>query len=122
MASGTITNAPITNLIGKSISSFIKTDKLGNFDVVNFHNLNSKITLSNGRANFNDLKMQSDIGDWNARGNVGFDALMNMIVSTKLSKAMSDNLTKYESTAKNALKNRAGETLRWALSPGCSIM
>jgi hypothetical protein len=110
MADGKIVNAPATRVMGTAFGNFLKTDKLGGFDVVNFRDLAAKIHLTNGHALFDDLKMRSDLGDWSAKGSVGFDALMDMAVSTRLSRAVSDNILKVENAAKNALKSKVGGT------------
>jgi uncharacterized protein involved in outer membrane biogenesis len=110
MAEGRIVNAPATRAMGTAFGNFLKTGKLGGFDVVNFRDLAAKIRLSNGRALFDDLKIRSDFGDVNAKGSVGFDALMDMAVSTRLSRAVSDNILKAENSAKNALKSNVGGT------------
>ena len=110
MADGKIVNAPATRAMGAAFGNFLKTDKLGGFDVVNFRDLVAKIRLSNGRALFDDLKLRSDFGDVNAKGSVGFDALMDMAVSTRLSRAISDNILNVENNAKNALKSKVGGT------------
>jgi hypothetical protein len=105
MASGRIENAPFQKVMQSEFTRLLKTDKIGNFNVMNFRDLGATIRLANSRALFDDLKIHSDIGDWAARGSVGFDALMDMAVSTHLSKEISDRLiAATEGVAKGAAK------------------
>jgi hypothetical protein len=83
---------------------------VGNFDVINFRDLGATIRLANGQAIFENLKIMSDIADWDARGKVGFDALMDMTVSSRLGKELSGRLLAAESAVKGGLKNVLGNT------------
>jgi hypothetical protein len=105
MANGKIVNAPAARVASSSFASLLKTDKLGSLDIINFRDLATKVRLSSGRALFDDLKIASDVGDWQAKGSVGFDALMDMAVSTKLSKEISNRILAVEGKAKGLAKN-----------------
>jgi len=105
MANGKIVNTPAQKAIHSSFISFLKFDKLADFDVINFRALSAKLRLADGRAIFDDFAINSDAGDWALKGAVGFDALMNMTVSNKLTKGMSDPIVKTLDAGKSALKN-----------------
>jgi uncharacterized protein involved in outer membrane biogenesis len=100
MANGKLVKAPVAGAVGTAFSSLLKTDKLGSLDNMSFRDLAANVHLTNGRALFDNLKLASDIGDWSAKGSVGFDAIMDMAVSTRLSKAISEKLVALENTAK----------------------
>jgi hypothetical protein len=110
MANGKLVKAPVAGAVGTAFSSLLKTDKLGSLDNMSFRDLAANIHLSNGRALFDNLKLASDIGDWSAKGSVGFDAIMDMAVSTRLSKAVSDKIVELENKAKGALLGKAQGT------------
>jgi hypothetical protein len=78
--------------------------------VINFRDLGATIRLANGAAIFENLKIMSDVADWDAKGRVGFDALMDMAVSSRLSKEISGRLLAAESAVKGGLKNALGGT------------
>ncbi|MBN2188384.1 MAG: AsmA family protein, partial [Chitinispirillaceae bacterium] len=78
MANGKLVKAPVTGAVGSALTRFLKTDKLGSLDNMSFRDLATNIRLANGRALFDNLKLASEIGDWSAKGSVGFDALMDM--------------------------------------------
>jgi DNA-binding transcriptional MerR regulator len=107
MADGKIVNAPVTKAMGSAFAGFLKTDKLGSLDVINFRDLAAAVHLANGSALFDNLKLKSEIGDWSAKGSIGFDALMNMAVATRLSKAVSDKIVELENRLKGGLINQA---------------
>jgi uncharacterized protein involved in outer membrane biogenesis len=110
MANGKLVKAPVTGAVGSALTKFLKTDKLGSLDNMSFRDLATNIRLTNGRALFDNLKLASEIGDWSAKGSVGFDAIMDMAVSTRLSKAVSDKITALENAAKGALLGKAQGT------------
>jgi len=110
MTDGKIVNAPVTRVALSSFAKFLKTDKLGNFDVINIHDLSTKIRVVNGNVLFDDLKIQSDVMDWAAKGDVGLDARMNMAASAKLSRELSGKLLAIEGTAKNVAKGMLDKT------------
>jgi uncharacterized protein involved in outer membrane biogenesis len=110
MADGKIVNAPVTRAVSSSFTKFLKTDKLGNFDDMKISDLAAKIRLADGRALFDDLKIKSNIGDWAAKGYVGFDALMDLVVSTRLSPELSGRLLAAEGAVKNIAKGMLGKT------------
>jgi uncharacterized protein involved in outer membrane biogenesis len=111
MANGKLVKAPVTSIMGETLAKFLKTDKVGSLDNIGFRDLSTMVRLADGKALFDNLKLQSDIGDWSAKGSVGFDALMDIAVSTRLSRTLSDEILKIENTAKNTLKNRASGTV-----------
>ncbi len=47
----------------------------------------------------------SDLGDWKARGSIGFDAVMDMAVSTRLSKQVSGKILALEGGVKGVAKS-----------------
>jgi hypothetical protein len=110
MADGRLVNAPAARVASSSFASLLKTDKLGSFDNMNIRNLGATIRLAGGRALFDDLKIQSDLADWAAKGSVGFDALMDMAVSTRLNRELSAKLQAAEGALKNAAKGALGNT------------
>jgi uncharacterized protein involved in outer membrane biogenesis len=110
MANGRIENAPAAKVASSSFASFLKTSKAGDFSVINFRDLGATIRLANGAAIFENLKIISDVADWEAKGRVGFDALMDMAVSSRLSKEISGRLLAAESAVKGGLKNALGGT------------
>jgi hypothetical protein len=59
---------------------------------------------------FDNLKIMSDIADWSAKGKVGFDALMDMAVSSRLNKDLSGRLLAVEGAVKSGLKGILGKT------------
>jgi uncharacterized protein involved in outer membrane biogenesis len=110
MASGKIVNAPAAKVMSSSFASFLKTSKIGNFDEINFRDLSATIRLANGQAIFDNLKIMSDVSDWDVKGVVGFDALMNMTVSSRLNKDISGKLLAAENAVKGGLKTALGNT------------
>jgi uncharacterized protein involved in outer membrane biogenesis len=102
MSNGKVQDAPFQLAAKNAFTSFLKTDKIGNFDAINFRDLGAAIHLVNSRAVFDNIKLLSDETEWNARGSVGFDALMDMAVSTKLSKAISEKIVALENTIKSS--------------------
>ncbi|HUI93228.1 MAG TPA: AsmA family protein [Chitinivibrionales bacterium] len=110
MANGKIQGAPVQKVIGSSFSSFTKTNKLGNFDAINIQNLSAAVRLAGGAAQFDNLKIMSDVADWNAHGKVGFDALMDMAVSSRLNKNLSAVILGAEGAVKSGLKGVLSRT------------
>jgi hypothetical protein len=110
MASGKIVNAPAAKVMSSSFASFLKSGTIGNFDEINFRDLGATIRLANGQAIFDNLKMASDVSDWDVKGVVGFDALMNMTVSSRLNKSISGKLLAAEDALKGGLKTALGNT------------
>jgi uncharacterized protein involved in outer membrane biogenesis len=110
MASGRIENAPAAKVASSSFASFLKTSSVPKFDVINIKDLGAKIHLANGQAVFENLKIISDVADWEAKGKVGFDALMDMAVSSRLNKEISGKLLAAESAVKGGLKSALGGT------------
>ena len=112
MANGKIINTPVQQAAQNSFAQFLKTDKLGSLEVINFKSLAAAIHIADGNAVVDELKILSDAGDWTVKGNVGFDALMNMAVATKLTKEMSARLTGAEGAVKSAVKSAASKYLQ----------
>jgi hypothetical protein len=110
MANGKIENAPFARATSSSFAKFLKIDKLGSFDVINFRDLGASIRLANGQAIFDNVKILSDVADWEAKGMVGFDALMDMTVTSRLGKQISGRLLAAEGAVKGGLKNVLGKT------------
>jgi uncharacterized protein involved in outer membrane biogenesis len=110
MASGRLVNAPAARVASTSFTKFLKSDKIGNLDVINIRDLGATIKLANSQAMFDNLKIMSDIADWSAKGKVGFDALMDMAVSSRLNKDLSGRLLAVEGAVKSGLKGILGKT------------
>jgi hypothetical protein len=110
MASGRLVNAPAARVASGSFAKFLKSDKIGNLDVINIRDLSAAIKLANSQAVFDNLKIMSDIADWSAKGRVGFDALMDMAVSSRFNKDLSGRLLAVEGAVKNGLKGVLGKT------------
>jgi hypothetical protein len=104
MASGRLVNAPAARVASGSFAKFLKSDKIGNLDVINIRDLGATIKLANSQAIFDNLKIMSDIADWSAKGKVGFDALMDMAVSSRFNKDLSGRLLAVEGAVKSGLK------------------
>jgi hypothetical protein len=122
MASGRIEKTPVQTAIQSSFVKFLKSDRLGNCEVINFRNLAAAIRLADGNAIVEDLRIPSDAGDWLVKGKVGFDALMNMAVSTKLTKEISARLLAAEGTAKSVAKGAATKLLQGTRFAGAENM
>jgi hypothetical protein len=105
MKDGRLQNTPIQNTAAAAMRAFLKSDNLEGIDPVYFKELGASVRIADGRAFIDELKIRSDLGDWNARGSVSFDADMDMAVSTRLSKAASAGVLAVEGAAKGAAKN-----------------
>ncbi len=117
LTDGKLENTPFQKTASAAIGAFLKSDKLEGINPITFKELNSSIRIATGRAYIDELKILSDLGDWKARGSVGFDAGLDLAVSTRLSKAMSGKLLAVEGAAKGAAKNLlAGTQLAGAAS------
>ncbi len=117
MADGKLENTPFQKTASAAIGAFLKSDKLEGINPITFKELNAAVRIANGRAFIDELKILSDLGDWKARGSVGFDAALDLAVATRLSKAMSGKLLAVEGAAKGAAKNLlAGTQLAGASS------
>jgi uncharacterized protein involved in outer membrane biogenesis len=110
MVSGRLVNAPAARVASGSFAKFLKSDKIGNLDVINIRDLGATIRLANSQVIFDNLKIMSDIADWSAKGKVGFDALMDMAVSSRLNKDLSGRLLAVEGAVKSGLKGILGKT------------
>ena len=108
MANGKLENTPFQTAVASAFTAFLKTDQLGSINPVNFKELGAATRIAGSRATIDELKILSDLGDWNAKGTVGFDAVIDMAVSTRLSKEISGRILAVEGTVKglaaNALK------------------
>jgi uncharacterized protein involved in outer membrane biogenesis len=112
MAEGKIVYPSFQKAMQSSFAQFLKIDKLGGSDAINFRNLAATLTLANGNVIVENLSIPSDAGDMLVKGKVGFDAVMNMAVSTKLPKEVSSRLLAVEGTARSAAKGAASKLLQ----------
>jgi uncharacterized protein involved in outer membrane biogenesis len=104
MANGKLVNAPAARVASSSFTNFLKSDKVGNLDVINIRDLAASVRLANSQAIFDNLKIMSDVADWSAKGKVGFDALMDMAVSSRFNKDLSGRLLAVEGAVKSGVK------------------
>jgi autotransporter translocation and assembly factor TamB len=83
---------------------FLQSDQLEGINPINFSELSASIRIANRRVFIDEMKILSDLGDWKARGSIGFDAGVGMAVSIRLSKQVSGKVLDVEGAAKEAAK------------------
>jgi uncharacterized protein involved in outer membrane biogenesis len=98
VTNGRISNSLVLKNISGVISKFVKVDD------ITFRDLSALLTIANEKVNFKNLKMLSDVGDWDAGGNLGFDNSLAMNISNRLPKNISEKILGAQNSGKNALK------------------
>jgi hypothetical protein len=105
MAEGRLENTSFQKTAATAIRAFLQSDHFEGINPINFSELSASVRIANGRAFIDEMKILSDLGDWKAEGSIGFDAGMNMAVSTRLSKQVSGKILDIEGAAKGAAKS-----------------
>jgi uncharacterized protein involved in outer membrane biogenesis len=105
MAEGKLENTPVQKRALAAFSAFLKAGDLVGVNPINFREFSTSTHIADRRVTFDDLQILSDLGDWKAHGSVGFDAAMDMAVSTRLSRQLSGKVLDLEGGVKSAAKN-----------------
>ncbi len=96
---GRIANTLLLKRMSGAIDKFTKVDD------IHFRNLSADVRFADGKAIFEDLKINSDLaGDWMGKGTVSFGTDLDMAISNRLPKSVSGNLLSLQSSGKNMLK------------------
>jgi uncharacterized protein involved in outer membrane biogenesis len=98
MAQGRIANSLIVNRLSGTVEKFV------NIDDITFNDLATSLRIENNSVLVRNLGMQSNAGDWNAVGKVGFDAALALTLSNRLTRTASDKVLKVQSGGKSILK------------------
>ncbi len=99
LADGKISNSLILNRISGILSKFI------DFKDISFRNLKTTLRIEDETVYFDDFSLQSDLaGDWELRGNVGFDAKLDMDIDHRMTKAASQKVLAVQNTSKSKLQ------------------
>ena len=108
--SAKVTNGKIANsLILKRLSGVAQ--KFIKIDDIKFRELNAIMHIADERVYFNKFDIQSDLaGDWDIKGDVGFDASLAMNINNRLTKATSNGVLSVQNSGKSALKGLLGNT------------
>ena len=105
MADGKLENTPVQKTAAAALAAFLKSDKFAGINPITFKELSASVRIASRRAYIDELQIMSDLGDWKARGSIGFDAYMDMAVSTRLSKQASGKILALEGGVKGAAKS-----------------
>jgi hypothetical protein len=98
-ANGKISNSLILNRISGILSKFIDVKD------INFRNLKTTLRIEDETVYFDNFNLQSDLaGDWDLRGNVGFDAKLDMNIDHRMTKAASQKVLAVQNTSKSKLQ------------------
>lgn len=99
LANGKISNSLILNRISGILSKFIEVKD------IDFRNLKTTLRIEDETVYFDDFTLQSDLaGDWELRGNVGFDAGLDMNIDHRMTKAASQKVLAVQNTSKSKLQ------------------
>ena len=104
MAQGRIANSLIVNRLSGAVEKFVKIDD------ITFRELATTLRVENGNVLVRNLGIQSNAGDWDAKGKVGFDASLGLDLSDRLTRPMSDQVLKVQSGGKSILKGLVKNT------------
>jgi hypothetical protein len=81
------------------------TDKFISFGDISFRDLSAMIKIQNEKLLFEQLQIDSDVGNWDVDGTVGFDVGLAMNVSNRLPRGASQKITGLQSKGKSTVKN-----------------
>jgi len=99
LANGKISNSLILDRISGILSKFIDVKD------INFRNLKTSLRIEDETVYFDDFNLQSDLaGDWELRGNVGFDAGLDMNINHRMTRAASQKVLAVQNTSKSKLQ------------------
>lgn len=99
LANGKISNSLILDRVSGILSKFIEVKD------INFRNLKTSLRIEDETVYFDDFSLQSDLaGDWDLRGNVGFDAGLDMDIDHKMTRNASQKVLAVQSTSKSKLQ------------------
>ena len=118
--SAKIANGKIANsLILKRLSGVM--EKFLSIDDITFRDLSAQLHIANQRVSFESLRLQSNVaGDWDAKGDVGFDASLAVNVNTKLTRSVSERVLAVQGGLKSSGKNLLGGLLGGQLGAAAS--
>jgi hypothetical protein len=102
---GKIANSLIAKRLGGVIEKFLKLDD------ITFRDLNAKLNIVNERVSFQQCDIQAlEAGEWDVKGDVGFDASLGLTIKNRLSKTVSQKALGLQNKGKDALKGLLGGT------------
>jgi len=102
LTGGKIINSPIINATKSSFSKIINLERLNQFKQFNFDNLNASIKIQNKNTIIENIKLNSDVGDWNIFGKVSFDAIIDLQTILRFNKQISNDIL----SAQNKIKSQ----------------
>ncbi|HEX3018932.1 MAG TPA: AsmA family protein [Chitinispirillaceae bacterium] len=99
LANGKISNSVILSRISGILGKFIDVKD------IEFRNLKTTLRIEDQTVYFDDFKLQSDVaGDWDLRGDVGFDASLNMNIDHRMTKDASQKVLTIQNSSKSKLQ------------------
>lgn len=106
VSNGKISNSLIVNRMSGVVEKFVKIDD------ITFRDFSALMKIKDERVFFETFKIQSNTaGDFEVKGNVGFDASLAAEIDNRLSKQVSSKVLSLQSGGKDALKGLLKGTL-----------
>lgn len=99
ITNGKISNSLILSRISGMLEKFIKVND------ISFRKLKTTLLIEDETVYFDDFNLQSDdAGDWEVKGNVGFDAKLDMNINNRMTKSASEKVLSVQNTGKSKLQ------------------
>lgn len=112
---GKISNSIIVQKMSGVVEKFVSIDD------IKFRDLSALLKINDEKVFFENLKIQSDaLGDFDVKGNMGFDAAFDIEVWNRMSRPASSKLLSAQSGVKNTLKGTLDNALKGTGLAGAS--